>query len=65
MPDDETATSAADVNRQIPRRPKRLGSLDPETSLIIWQDEVVDATVTTSFSLETSPANPVPLLPEL
>ena len=62
--DDETEASAADVKARTPRRAKRLGSLDPETSLIIWQDEVVDATGVIPLSLETSPANPVSLLPE-
>ena len=63
--DDETATSVEDVKRRTPRRAQRLGILDPETSLIIWQDDVVDAVGATSLSLETSLADPPPLLSEL
>jgi hypothetical protein len=62
--DDETTVSA-DVKHRTPRRAKRLGTLDPETSLIIWQDEVVDAVGVTPFGLETSPADPVRPEPQI
>jgi hypothetical protein len=60
---DETPTTLAEVKLETPRRAKRFGTLDPETSLIIWQDEVVDATGVTALRLETSPADPAPVRP--
>jgi hypothetical protein len=62
--DDETLSTAADVKPETPRRAKRFGVLDPETSLIVWQDEVVDATGGSDSSLETSPADSTPVLTE-
>lgn len=40
---DETPATVADGELRKPRLARRLGTLDPETSKIIWQDEVVDA----------------------
>lgn len=62
--DDETTATVADVTPRTPRRATRLGTLDPETSRIIWQDAAVDATGVTPLGLEASLANPVALGPE-
>jgi len=43
---DETSGSAVAVELRMPRRAIRLGTLDPETSEIIWRDEVADGTAT-------------------
>jgi hypothetical protein len=64
QPDDETAATAADVKRRKPPRAKRLGTLDPETSSIVWQDDVVDAAGAAPLGVEISPANPFQLAPE-
>jgi hypothetical protein len=62
---DEAAPSVlADLKGRTPRHAKRIGTLDPETSLIIWQDEVVETSGLTLLGLENSPANPAPLSTE-
>jgi hypothetical protein len=42
--DDETPAIVDDLELRTPQPATRLGSLDPETSEIVWQDEVGDTT---------------------
>ena len=53
---DETPGTVSDGELRKPRRAKRLGTLDPETSEIIWQDETVDTTGVSPLEA-TSPSN--------
>jgi hypothetical protein len=63
--DDDTSANVANVKRRSPRRSGRLGTLDPETSLIVWQDEVVNTSeVAPSPLVETSPADSALMGPE-
>lgn len=55
--DAETPEGAPDVELRKPRRAVRLGTLDPETSEIIWQDQVVDG-IATNALLAPAPDNP-------
>ena len=57
---DETSESAVAVELRMPRRAMRLGTLDPETSEIIWRDEVADGIATIDISSSPTPHTPAP-----
>ena len=42
--DDETPATVDELELRTPQPATRLGSLDPETSEIVWQDELGDTT---------------------
>jgi len=59
--DARSPESVADVEPQMLRRPIRLGTLDPETSQIVWRDEATEGVPTDELPLSLATDDLAPL----